>query len=221
VTTFIAINSTVKPFDDPLVRKAFSLAIDRQRISNGQKERGSDSSVPATSFIPPQILGVDLYQIVGLDFDPKAAKEALTEAGFSDPSKLPVIEIVFYERSVDLVKVYQEMWKSALGVEITLVPVKSGVELYEYIEEKKPGLSILGVWIADYIDPHNYTFDTFLQPETNYPQFIHQKFEDLVAKAEAAVNDPSERQLLYIEAEKILCETGVFVIPVTHAITAK
>ncbi len=221
VTTFIAINSTVKPFNDPLVRKAFSLAIDRQRISNGEKTRGSDSSVPATNFIPPQILGVDLYQVVGLDFDPKAAKTALNEAGFSDPSKLPKIEIVFYERSMDLVKAYQEMWKTALGVEVTLVPVKSGAELNQYIEEKKTGLSILGVWIADYIDPHNLTFDTFLHEDSPYPKFIDKKFEELVAKAEAVVKDPSERQLLYIEAEKILCEDGVYVIPVTHTTTTK
>lgn len=221
VTTFIAINSAVEPFDDPLVRKAFSLAIDRQRISDGEKMRGSNSSVPATSFIPPQMLGVDLYQAVGLDFDPKAAKEALNEAGFSDLSKFPKVEIIFYERSADLVTAYQEMWKTALGVEVTLIPVKSGEELYKYIEEKKPGLSILGVWIADYNDPHNFTHDTFLLPDSHYPPFIDKKFEDLVAKAEAAVNDPSERQLLYIEAEKILCEEGVFVIPVTHAATAK
>ena len=221
VTTFIAINSAVPPFDDPLVRKAFSLAIDRQRISDGEKARGSKSSVPATSFIPPQMLGVDLYQAVGLDFDTKAAKAALTEAGFSDLSKLPKIEIVFYEKIMDLVKAYQEMWKAALGVEVILVPVKSGAELYKYIEEKKPGLSILGVWIADYIDPQNFTFDTFLHPDTPYPQFIDKKFEELVAKAEAAVKNPSDRQILYIEAEKILCETGVFVIPVTHALIAK
>ena len=221
VTTFIAINSAVEPFDDPLIRKAFSLAIDRQRISDGEKARGSDSSVPATSFIPPQMIGVDLYQAVGLDFDLKAAKAALAEAGFADLSKFPKVEIVFYEKSIDLVKAYQEMWKTALGVEVTLVPVKSGAELNKYIEEKKPGLSILGVWIADYIDPHNFTFDTFLHPDTPYPQFIDKKFEELVTKAETAVNNPSERQILYVEAEKILCETGVFVIPVTHAITAK
>ena len=221
VTTFIAINSAVPPFDDPLVRKAFSLAIDRKRISEGEKARGSNSSVPATSFIPPQMLGVDLYQAVGLDFDTKAAKAALTEAGFSDLSKLPKIEIVFYEKSMDLVKAYQEMWKTALGVEVILVPVKSGAELNKYIEEKKPGLSILGVWIADYIDPHNFTFDTFLHPDTPYPQFIDKKFEELVAKAEAEIKNPSDRQILYIEAEKILCETGVFVIPVTHALIAK
>ena len=74
VTTFIGINSAVPPFDNPLVRKAFSLAIDRQRISDGEKARGRDSSVPATSFIPPQMLGVDLYQAVGLDFDPRSSK---------------------------------------------------------------------------------------------------------------------------------------------------
>jgi ABC-type transport system substrate-binding protein len=221
ITTFIGINSTVPPFDKSLVRKAFSHAIDRQRISDGEMPRGRDTSVPATSFIPPQMLGVDLYQIVGLDFDPEAAKNALNEPGFSDLSKFPKVEIVFYEKSMDLVKAYQEMWKTALGVEVILVPVKSGDELNKYIEEKKPGLFILGVWIADYIDPHNFTFESFLHPDTPYPQFKDKKFEELVFKAEAAVKNPSERQLLYVEAEKILSEDGVFVIPVTHAVITK
>ena len=221
LTTFIGINSSVPPFDNPLVRKAFSLAIDRQRISDGEKTRGRDSSVPATSFIPPQVLGVDLYQAVGLDFSPELAKKALTDAGFSDVSKFPKVEIVFYEKSADLVKAYQEMWKFSLGVEVTLVPVKSGEELYKYIKDRKPGLFIQGMWIADFIDPHNFTFDTFLHPDSNYPKPVDSEFEEIITKAKAAVSTPSERQRLYIEAEKMLCEVKVYVIPVTHALLTK
>ena len=95
--------------------------------------------VPVTSFIPPQMLGVDLYQAIGLDLDPKAAKAALNEAGFSDLSKFPKVEIVFYEKSADLVKAYQEMWKTALGVEVTLVSVKSGEELTSILKKKNQG----------------------------------------------------------------------------------
>ena len=99
----------------------------------------------------------------------KRQKRHLSDAGFSDVSKFPKVEIVFYEKSADLVKAYQEMWKSALGVEVILVPVKSGEELYKYIDDKKPGLFILGTWIADYIDPQNFTDDTFFLPDTHYP----------------------------------------------------
>jgi oligopeptide transport system substrate-binding protein len=221
VTTFIGINSTVSPFDNPLVRKAFSQAIDRQTISDGDKSRGRNSSVPATTFIPPQVLGQDLYQAVGLDFNPDAAKKALADAGFADVSQLPNIKIVFYQGSTDLVKAYQNMWKNTLGVEVTLVPVKSGEELYRDISDQKPALFILGTWIADSIDPNNFTYDAFLSPDSSYPGFADSKFEEIITTAKSAADNPLERQRLYIEAEKILCEDGVYVIPVTHALISK
>jgi oligopeptide transport system substrate-binding protein len=221
VTTFIGINSSVAPFDNPLVRKAFSQAIDRQRISDGDKIRGRNTSVPATTFIHPQVLGRDLYQAVGLDFNPESAKKALIDAGFADVSKFPKVEIVFYQGSTELVNAYQNMWKTTLGVEVTLVPVKSGAELNKTIADQKPALFILGTWIADTIDPNNFTYDTFLSPDSNYPKLVDSKFEEIITTAKSAVDNPPERQRLYIEAEKILCEVGVYVIPVTHALISK
>lgn len=221
MTSFIGINASVPPFDNPLVRRAFSLAIDRQKISDGDKSRGRETSAPATTFIPPQTLGFDLYQVVGLAYDPVAAKVAFSEAGISDVSQLPPVEIVFYEGSLDLVKAYQEMWKNVLNVDVILVPVKSAAELYTYIDEKKPGLFILGIWIADYNDPHNFTFDTFFHPDSHYPALGESEFDELITQAEAAANNPAERQRLYIDAEIILCEEQAFVIPVTHALISK
>jgi oligopeptide transport system substrate-binding protein len=221
ITTFIGINSSVPPFDNPLVRKAFSQAIDRQNISTGDKNRGRNSSVPATTFIPPQVLGRDLYQAVGLDFDQASAKKALSDAGFADISKFPKVDIVFYEGSADLIKAYQNMWKNTLGVEVTLVPVKSGEELSKAISVDKPGLFILGTWIADSNDPDNFTYDAFLGLNNSYPKFPDSKFADIITKARSEAASPVERQQLYIEAEKILCEDGVYVIPVTHALISK
>jgi oligopeptide transport system substrate-binding protein len=220
MTTFIGININTPPFDNLLVRKAFSLAINRQKIADGDKSRGRDSAVPATTFIPPQTLGVDLSDLVGLNFNAGEAKQALTDAGYSDVSQLPAIEIVFYEGSTDLVNAYLEMWKSALGVDVKPVPVQSGVELYDYIDNQKPGLFILGAWIADTNDPNNFTKDIFLDPQSHYPLLAGTQFADLVNQAESAASDPKARQALYIQAEKLLSEDQVYVIPVEHATTS-
>lgn len=220
-TTFIGVNYQTPPFDNPMVRKAFSQAIDRQRVAAGSVTRGDAASVPATTFIPPLMLGRDLYGTVGLNFDGAAAKQALVDAGFTDPSQLPEIEIVFYEGSTELVTAYLEMWKTSLGVDVIPVPVKSGEELYAYIDNQKPGLFILGMWIADYNDPNNFTKDTFLNPATHYPSLAGTKFENLANSAEVGVNDPAARQKLYIEIEKILCEDEVYVIPVTHTLAKR
>jgi ABC-type transport system substrate-binding protein len=39
---------------------------------------------------------------------------------------------------------------------------------------------------------------------------------DLINQAQKKANQPAERQQLYMQSEKILCEEGIFVIPVTH-----
>ena len=115
---------------------------------------------------------------------------------------------------------YLDMWKSSLGVEVKPEPVKSGDELYAYIDNQKPGLFILGTWIADYNDSNNFTKDTFLNARTHYPPLAGAEFADLINQAEQAASDPAGRQALYIEAKRILCEQEVYVIPATHATTA-
>jgi oligopeptide transport system substrate-binding protein len=215
-TTFIGINVSVPPFDNVLVRKAFSLAVDRQRVVDGNKTRGILTSVPATTFIPAEVLGLDFYKIIGYDFDLAAAKQTMIAAGFSQPSSLPAIKFVFYKGSLDLAKAYQEMWKNAFDIEVQLVPVNSGDELYHSIDNNESGLFILGTWIADEIDPHNFLNGLFIDKNSHYPNFKDQKFVDLIDQAQQKASQPAERQQLYIQAQKILNEEGIYVIPVTH-----
>jgi oligopeptide transport system substrate-binding protein len=219
ITTFIGLNVSVPPFDNVLVRKAFSMAVDRQRIVNENKTRGTTTSVPATTFVPAEVLGRDLYQVIGFDFDLKTAKQLMAEAGYAKPSSIPKINFVFYEGTLDLAKAYQDMWKTAFGIEVQLVPVKNANELYNSIDNNKPGLFIPGSWVADNIDPHNFLYGEFISKDSHYPNFNDQQYVDLINQAQQKAAQPLERQQLYIQAEKILCEDGVYVIPVTHFTT--
>ena len=67
-----------KPFDNPKLRKAFALAIDRDifpKILQGGK-------TPATSWIPPGMLAHNPK--IGLHFNPNEARRLLREAGYPD-----------------------------------------------------------------------------------------------------------------------------------------
>jgi oligopeptide transport system substrate-binding protein len=73
-------------------------------------------------------------------------------------------------------------------------------------------------WGADYNDPDNFLKRLFhSDSELNYGHFSNQEFDRLVNEA-AKLNDPAERQLLYIQAEQTLTEQEVGVIPLYHTL---
>ena len=87
---FYRINVTKPPLDNPLVRRALSLAIDRQEIVQRISRAGE---VPATSLIPPGIPGYESAAFPG--FDPELARKILAEAGHPDGKGIPKIEILY------------------------------------------------------------------------------------------------------------------------------
>lgn len=74
---FVVMNTTAKPFDDPRVRKAVNLAIDRDALVKGV---GRGFGVPIASVFIPQTFAYD-SQIKPV-YDPDQAKKLLTEAGY-------------------------------------------------------------------------------------------------------------------------------------------
>ena len=75
-TTYVSMNTKIRPFDDKRVRQALNHAINKQRIVRLINGR----AVPANQILPPGMPGYDeAYR--GFDFDPKKAKALLAEAG--------------------------------------------------------------------------------------------------------------------------------------------
>ncbi|MGN6551458.1 MAG: ABC transporter substrate-binding protein [Pararhizobium sp.] len=76
-TSYITLNTTMKPFDNVKVRKAVNMAINKRRviqIINGRAE-------PAKEVLPPLMPGYD-KSYEGYQFDPAAAKKLLADAGY-------------------------------------------------------------------------------------------------------------------------------------------
>src|SRR5262249_36911061 len=87
---FYRINVTKPPLDNPKVRRALSLAIDRKEIVERISRAGE---LPATSLIPPGIPGYKSAEFPG--YDPDLARQLLTEAGHPDGQGIPKIEILY------------------------------------------------------------------------------------------------------------------------------
>jgi len=178
---------------------------------------------PATTLTPPQTLGRDLYGVVGTNYDPRKAKESFAEAGYGDPSSFPpVLFLVNAYGDIapgarfNMANAMAEMWQTHLGIKVDIQVIQTLNAYDNRLKKDAPDLFWYG-WTADYNDPANFIGELFnpngdYHGEYNYGRFSNSEFDDLISRA-AQSNDPSERQELYIQAERLLCETEAAIIP--------
>ncbi|MCZ6623742.1 MAG: peptide ABC transporter substrate-binding protein [Deltaproteobacteria bacterium] len=195
-----------KPFDDVRVRKAFSLAIDRSvfpKILHG-------SELAATSWIPPGMMAHNSE--IGLGFNPVEARRLLREAGYPDGKNFPEVTLSYNteEDHKTVAEAVQGMWKRNLGVLVRIENQEWKVYLKK-LQNDPPHIYRLG-WGADYPDPDNFMklFTSF--SGNNNTQWKNPRYDQLLDLA-AREFDKNKRIKLYNEAQKILCEIDVPIMP--------
>jgi oligopeptide transport system substrate-binding protein len=219
-------NTTKPPFDNALVRQAFAAAVDKEAVAALATRLYARNVQPATTFIPPQMLGLDLYDQVGIPYDPARAKELLVEAGYSDVSSFPKTTFVISVSGSAAPGIYQQtaeaiikMWKENLGIEVTLKNLGSGSNYMNYLNSNPNGFDIFrqGVFYNDAqnLDPSIIDLLSSNSEKSqgfNIGHFANDEFESLIEQARNET-DPAKRQILYIDAERILCEQQAAIIP--------
>jgi oligopeptide transport system substrate-binding protein len=205
-------DNTKPPMDNPLVRKAFSAAIDRQSLID-YVTKGNQT--PATTFTCPGIFGHVLPEEgVGIGFDPDAAKKYLADAGYPGGEGLPEVTLMFNtsEGHRKIAQAIQQMWKENLGVEVNLTNQEWKVYL-ETITEDAPQIFRLG-WCADYPDANNWVLEVFHSTLGSSRIKWHNAEYDRVTEEAARESDPAKRLELYKRAEQILCEEEAGIAPI-------
>lgn len=203
---YIAFNVKKPPFDNPLVRKAFSASIDRESIIGLIQGAG----IPTTSWIPKNMLGYN--PDIGIDFDPEQARKWLAEAGYPDGKGFPEATFLWPDVSYNRViaEALQSMWKQHLGVEVELTNQEWKVYL-STINTDPPEIHRAG-WGADFPDPHNFMTLFTCNSGNNRTRWCNLKYDELVEKA-AGELDPAKRKVLYDQAQVILTETDAPIAP--------
>lgn len=212
-TGFIRFNTRRPPLDDPRVRRALALAIDRESIAKNVLIGGQEA---AHRFTPPDTAGYTASTSVTRDFD--AARALLAEAGFPGGKGFPTLELMTFttEANQRVMETVQQMWARELGVTINLLVKEQRVWLDD---EHQGNYDIsLGRWIGDYVDP-----STFLELMTstsgnNNTGWADAEYDRLVTAASAEA-DQATRFALYDEAEARLLAAAPLA-PVYHGTQA-
>jgi len=204
-TYYYEFNTKMAPFDNPKVRKAFALAVDRQAIiDNVMHGQGK----PAYGWIPygftNPATGKDFAEESGQLFkeDVAEAKKLLAEAGYPDGQGLPPITLLYNtnENHKAVAEAVQEMWKKNLGVDVELV----NQEWKVYLQTRKTGQAQIARagWVGDYLDPMTFADYLLSNGTNNYGKYANSQYDVLVKQAQQS-NDQGVRMQAMHDAEKI------------------
>ncbi|HEX5765332.1 MAG TPA: peptide ABC transporter substrate-binding protein, partial [Woeseiaceae bacterium] len=202
---YYGFNLTKPPFkDNPELRRALSMAIDREALTESVTGRGE---TPAWSWVPP---GVDNYSERRFPYSTMsdeereaAAKRAYRSAGYGDGEPIE-IEIRYNTSDTHqrIALAIQSMWRDVLGVEATLVNEEFQV-LLSNMRAKEVTQVFRSSWLGDYNDANTFLQVMLSDAPSNLTGYANPDFDALVAQA-AAQTDPEERRRYMQEAESLL-----------------
>lgn len=208
-TDALFFNPQKPPFDHPEVRQAFAYALDKNQLAQSTLE---NSVIPAPTIIPGGIPG---YQpaLNSFPFD-KAKALAALKTVYPDVTQMEPV-MFFYPSSLvssTLAVSLQQMWQSALGIQIKLVPTETNAYNTAVRDHNIPfGFT---QWDADFPDPYDaLALNLFSNASGNWGQWQNSQFDQLVQQAEQSSG--SARLDLYTQAEQ-LAINDVGWLPISH-----
>jgi oligopeptide transport system substrate-binding protein len=223
-TYFYCFNTKKAPFDDARVRKAFSLAIDRQYIVENVTK---GNQIPAGAYVPsgiPDIKSDPDFRKAGKDYyDPMSAayeknvteaKKLLADAGYPNGNGFPQVELMYNTEGshLPIAEAVQEMWKKNLGVTVKL----TGQEWKVFQQTRTDGNFQIARhgWLGDYVDPMTFLDMWTSNSGQNDARWKNTEFDKQVAIAKSS-GKREERIKAMHQAEDLLMEDAA-VAPVYY-----
>jgi oligopeptide transport system substrate-binding protein len=209
ITYYYVFNTQRAPFDNPEVRKALSMAIDRNELVEKVTRGGQ---VPAFTIVPP-IAGYTPPSGNGEDFE--MARNLLSDAGYPNGQGFPSFQILYNtsESHKAVAEYIQQKWKEVLNIDVELVNQEWGT----YLDSRQQGnfdVARAG-WQGDYIDANSF-LDMFITgSDLNGGRFSNPEFDRLIEEAVLA-GGGAERQEILARAEEILIDQEQAIMPIYY-----
>ncbi len=206
---YYAFNTRVPPFDNPKVRRALSMAIDRKAIIDAFLKAGQK---PALNFVPSNC---DSYKpipesLIKEDID--SARKLLAEAGYPEGKGFPEFRIVYNtsEQHKPIAEAIQQMWRDNLGISAQLY----NMSWPAYLGARRSGdFEVMRAsWIGDFAAPEAFLGIFESSSGLNHTGFSSAMFDSLLARSEES-KDKEARLRLLAGAEKILMDSSP-IIPI-------
>jgi oligopeptide transport system substrate-binding protein len=204
---YIGFNITKPPINNPLIRKALALAIDK----NYFPKLFQSGETPISNYISPGLTGYSPK--TGLDFNPKQAQKLLAQAGYPNGKNFPKTSFWISASSAEsnqLAEILQYQWKKNLNIDITVQRADFKVYLKQ-LSDDPPAIWRLQ-WYVDYPDPDSYLTVFISESGNNYTKWKNKQFDQWVKTAGQSLNT-KQREILYTKAQQLLLEKDVALIP--------
>ena len=201
-----AFNETKKPFDDPRVRRAMTLALNRQEITDfvwyGLNKLVNSPIIQRSWAYNPEV--------TNYPYDPAKAKELLAEAGYPDGFTVKL----YHEADENVkkwVEIAQQQW-AAVGIKVELMSKEWGAFFnditagkydlcaWQWIGQSDPDGGMYRMFHSSNFAPHGYNWIFYKNDQV-----------DKLLETGRTVLDPGKRTEAYQEAQKILTDDCVYI----------
>ncbi|MFT2091353.1 ABC transporter substrate-binding protein [Paraglaciecola sp. 2405UD69-4] len=213
---FWAFNTTKPPFNNPEVRRALSMAIDRNALLEAIY---FDSAIAAKNIVPPTSWAFQA-DVRKVNFNPITAKKILRDNGIEDGFSMTIWAMPVKRsynpnamKMAELIKGYLQ----EVGVQVNIVSYKWSI----FREKLTQGLhdSVLIGWSADNGDPDNFYRPLLscaaIESGTNRAMWCSKEYDQLINEA-LDYSDIEERAYFYGQANELLAEQ-LPLLPIAHA----
>ena len=213
--TYVGMNASEPPFDDPKVRQALNYAVDKETLARLLLQ---DLVVPAKGILPPRFPGYN-PDLKGYDYDPEKAQKLVKDSKYGDNmDEFPRITMTlpgsFGAPVSPVMEAIIQGWQETLGIEIEILQTEWAIFLQDLNQARFQMFGGMG-WVADYLDPHTF-LDTQFHSESSNNHSKYANLEvDRLLEAARTEQDETARFEIYHEVEEMILDDAPWV-PLWH-----
>ncbi|MFO8042732.1 MAG: peptide ABC transporter substrate-binding protein [Alkalispirochaeta sp.] len=208
-TYYYVLNTDRAPLDDPDVRRALTLALDRRALVDAA---GAGGQIPTSSLVPDM---QGYPGITGARYDVQAARELLSDAGYPGGQGFPRLTVLYNtdDGHRAIAESLQSQWLRNLGIDVNL----QGQGWSTYLDRwRSADFDIIRAgWTGTYRDPTAFLNVFATGDAMNGGRYRSDRYDHLLAEA-ARRDYGADRFALLQEAEQLLVEDHAAVIPIYH-----